>query len=44
MTAKKVILIDEVPENILSGLESRDVALWIRSLPEGPLAQEEAYS
>jgi hypothetical protein len=36
MIGKKLILINEVPENLLSGLESRDVALWIRSLPEDP--------
>lgn len=41
MTDKKLILIDEVRDNLLSNLDSRDVALWLQSLPKGPLAQEE---
>jgi hypothetical protein len=37
---KKLILINEVPDNLLSNLESRDVALWIRSLPKNQPTQE----
>lgn len=40
MFDKKLILIDEVPDNLLSNLESRDVALWLRGLPKGPVAHE----
>jgi hypothetical protein len=32
--------IDGVPNNLLSNLESRDAALWIRSLPKDPPSQE----
>jgi hypothetical protein len=39
MNGKKLILIDQVPENLLSNLDSRDVALWIRSLPKKAPAQ-----
>jgi hypothetical protein len=41
---KKVIIIDKVPDNLLSNLDSRDVALWIRSLPTNPPAQERLVS
>ena len=37
---KKLILIDEVHDNLLSNLESRDVALWMRCLPKSPIAKE----
>ena len=33
-----ILSIDEVSDNLLSSLENRDVALWIRSLPENPPA------
>ncbi|MDS0849097.1 hypothetical protein [Burkholderia cenocepacia] len=37
MVEKTLINLAEVPNNLLSRLESRDVALWIRDLPEdGP--------
>jgi len=41
---KKLILIDEVPDNLLSNLDSRDVALWIRGLPKNPPVQEKFVS
>jgi len=31
--------IDRVNDNLLSGLDNRDVALWIRSLPKDPPSQ-----
>jgi len=44
VSKKKLIFIDEVPDNFLSNLDSRDVALWIRSLPKNPPAQERLVS
>lgn len=40
MLGRKLILIEEVPNNLLADLDSRDVALWIRGLPTDPVAQE----
>ncbi|MBI5847908.1 MAG: hypothetical protein HZB31_08165, partial [Nitrospirae bacterium] len=34
MIKNKIISIDRISDNLLSKLESRDVALWIRSLPK----------
>jgi len=31
---------DEIPDNLLASLESRDVALWVRELPRDPPGQE----
>jgi hypothetical protein len=31
--------IDRVPDNLLSRLDSREVALWVRALPEDPASQ-----
>ncbi len=39
MIEKRLICLDGVPENLLSSLESRDVVLWIRSLPKDPASQ-----
>lgn len=39
MNGKKIILIDQIPENLLSNLDSRDAALWVRSLPRNAPAQ-----
>jgi hypothetical protein len=44
MDKSKLILIDQVPENLLSNLDSRDVALWIRSLPTNEPAQARLVS
>lgn len=40
MIEKKLICIDGVPDNLLSNLESRDITLWIRSLPKDPPSQD----
>lgn len=40
MIERHLICIDEVSDNLLSNLESRDVALWIRSLPKDPPSQD----
>lgn len=40
MIKKKIICIDRVPDNIFSNLESRDVALWVRSFPTDPAIQK----
>jgi len=39
MLRKKVIQISRVPDNLLSRLETREIALWIRSLPKDPVAR-----
>lgn len=40
MSDKKVILIEEVPDNFLADIDSRDIALWIRGLPKDPVTRE----
>lgn len=40
MIGKKIIRIDRVTDNLLSNLESRDVALWIRNFPKDPYTQD----
>jgi hypothetical protein len=35
-----LICIDGIPENLLSSLESRDVVLWVRSLPKDRASQD----
>lgn len=40
MIEKRLICLDGVPENLLSSLESRDVALWVRNLTQDPASQE----
>lgn len=36
MSDNNLLLIDSIPKNLLANLESRDVALWVRSLPANP--------
>jgi hypothetical protein len=36
----KLILADDVPENLLADLDRREVALWLRSLPKDPASVE----
>ncbi|MDQ3776811.1 MAG: hypothetical protein M3461_21905 [Pseudomonadota bacterium] len=40
MIEKKLIFIDEVPDNLLSNLENRDVVLWVHSLPNDLPSQD----
>lgn len=40
MINKRLINIERVPDNLVSGLEGRDVALWVRSLPKDETRQE----
>lgn len=40
MIEKKLIFIDAISDNLLSNLESRDVALWVQSLPKDLLSQD----
>lgn len=44
MIRKQLFLADEVPDNLLASLESRDVALWVRSLPKDPPSQQALVS
>jgi len=40
MTRNKLIRLASIPDSVLSGLESRDVALWLHSLPTTPFARD----
>ena len=40
MSDGKLFLIDGVSDNLLSNLDTRDVALWIRGLPKNPPARD----
>lgn len=40
MIDKKMILIDKISNNLLSNLESRDVALWVSNLPKEPAMRD----
>ena len=40
MIGKKLIFIDKIPDNLLSDIENRDIALWVQSLPKDPLCQD----
>jgi hypothetical protein len=44
MIEKEILSISEIPDNFLANLETRDVALWIRGLPEAPIAQEKIFA
>jgi hypothetical protein len=44
MSDKKLFLISEASDNLLSGLDSREVALWLRSLPTRPPARDRLVS
>ena len=39
MFESSLIHIDRVPDNLLSNLENRDIALWIRSVPTDPASR-----
>ena len=39
MFESSLIHIDRVPDNLLSNLENRDIALWIRSVPTDAASQ-----
>ena len=40
MIEKTLIRIDTVSDNLLSNLENRNVALWVRSLPKDPPSRD----
>src|SRR5947209_6855849 len=44
MNDKKLIAIDEVPDNLLSSLDGRDAALWIRGVPRNLPAESTLVS
>lgn len=44
MIEKKLLFIKEIPDKLLSNIETRDVALWITGLPEPSVSQEKLIS
>jgi len=44
MIKKGMHSIAEVPDNFLANLETRDIALWIKGLPEAPIAREKIFA
>ena len=40
VTQNKLIRLASIPDSVLSGLESREVALWLHSLPTAPPARD----
>ena len=44
MAGNAPFLADDIPDSLLASLESRDVALWVRSLPKDPPSQDTLVS